>query len=289
MRRPSHLALPEGEVHLWWSDPGETDDPDLDERARRVLGGEEVARMERMRFEKGRRLFLVSHLLVRTALSHYSDRNPADWRFVRGAHGKPSLAPEMGQPPLKFNLAHTAGLAVVGVTRDAEIGVDVERKDRSVKARELMDRFFAPEEAAELGVLPPDMLRDRFFLTWTLKEAYLKALGLGLAQPLGSFALRLDSPERPGGVRPSGAVPLRIRFSGLDLPASFGPRFVLVAPRLPFVAALCVFSDRPGDLSVRCCGPAPPGDAAPLPCEAVGLSDGIGLSSPAAWPGPVAS
>lgn len=244
--------------------------------------------MERLRFPEGRRLFAVSHLLVRMALSRCSGLPSADWRFIRGEYGKPFVAPEAGMPPLRFSLAHTAGLAVVAVSCGADVGVDVERTDRPVRALELIRRFFSPEEVAELEGLSPGELRDRFFRHWTLKEAYIKALGRGLSHPLGSFGLSLvGGPTFPGikntehasgfmaGVSPLGERPRRIVFFTREPPDGRCPRFALIEPRLPYMVALCVLPNRPGPITLRCHETVQLGESQPFTCTAVGLSEGI--------------
>jgi 4'-phosphopantetheinyl transferase len=278
IKNPELLAKPffdlsEGEVHLWFALPGEFNDPVLVASARDVLDSGEIARMERFRFPEDRRLFLVSHLLVRMALSHYAERSPVQWRFVRNDHGKPQIDPAMGASSLTFSLAHTAGVAVVGVTKERDIGVDVERRDRRVNARGLIRRFFSPAEAAELGKLPSARLRDRFFLYWTLKEAYIKALGRGLSLPLHSFGFQL-----------AGRRPYRIGFTGFP-GAEEGKvagtwRFALISPRPPYIAAMGVASDPAQGVTLRCYRVEPSGEAAPLACvpfvcQTIALSAGV--------------
>jgi 4'-phosphopantetheinyl transferase len=131
----------------------------------------------------------------------------------------------------------------------------------------LIDRFFSPEEATELGKLPSADLRDRFFLSWTLKEAYIKALGRGLSHPLDSFTFRLTE-ERPR----------RIGFSAADPQDPGKWRFVLLEPRPQYVAAVCVAPDRPQTIRLGCYHALPAGGAAPLVCAPIGLSAGWDLS-----------
>ena len=222
------FELPEGEVHLWFAYPDEWEEPALTASARGILDAGEIARSEWFRFPAHRRLFLASRLLLRTTLSRYAEIPPEAWRFVTNDHGKPRVAPEAGLSAPAFNLAHTAGIAAVAVTGGRDVGVDVENRDRRVQARQLIDRFFAPEEAAELGKLPAADLCDRFFLTWTLKEAYIKALGRGLAQPLDSFAFHLAG-ERPLRIDFSAAPPQdprKWRFAARRTPAALRRRRV---------------------------------------------------------------
>jgi 4'-phosphopantetheinyl transferase len=247
--------LSEGEVHLWFANPDEWEETALIASALATLETGEIARSERFHFSEHRKLFLVSHLLVRMALSYYADRLPAQWRFVRNDHGKPQVDPAMRASPPIFSLAHTAGVAVVGMTRAREIGVDVENRDRQVHARRLIERFFSPEEAVEMGNLPSAELRDRFFLTWTLKEAYIKGLGRGLAQPLDSFSFRL-----------TGARPRRIDFSAAHPQDPEKWRFAIVEPRPRSVAALAVAYDPGTAVIMRCFQAVRLGEAAPLAC-----------------------
>jgi len=267
MRRPLS-DLPEGDVHLWVAFPDEWTTPSQIASARSILDGEEIARMERFRFPEHRHLFLVSHLLVRTALSHYSDRPPGAWRFMNDNNGRPLIDPAAEPVSLSFSLAHTSGLAVVGVARKSDIGVDVEQVGRRVDAAGLSRRFFSPEEAAALENLPPGRLEEQFALYWTLKEAYIKALGLGLSHPLDSFAFRL-----------TGKSPYRIDFSAADPQDPEKWRFALIEPRRAYVAAVCTASIQHKPFELKCCHAFPSGGSAPLSSASLGLSAGVVCAS----------
>ena len=98
---------------------------------------------------------------------------------------------------LSFNLTNTEGLIACLIARDRELGVDVEDTQRRGETVSIADRFFSPSEVKDLHAVPEASKRDRFFDYWTLKEAYIKARGFGLALPLGDFAFRLDPPRAP--------------------------------------------------------------------------------------------
>jgi 4'-phosphopantetheinyl transferase len=261
------LNLSESEIHLWFAFPGETGELQKT-AAGPVLDDGEQTRMARLHFPEGRRLFGVSHTLVRRALSCYGKIPPEAWRFVENAHGKPRINPDLDSSPLRFSLAHTRGLAVVAVTGGADVGVDVERADRIVDAARLSGRFFSPEEAAELQEISPERLRERFFLYWTLKESYIKARGLGLLLPLDSFSFRL-----------AGEIPFRIDFPG-DNPEGprGGWRFALLRPLPQYVTAVGVSSSRPDPIRIRCFHTLPSGEISPLSFETVGLSPGVEIT-----------
>lgn len=220
--------------------------------------------MERFRFPEHRHSYLVSHLLLRMTLSRYSDLLPNTWRFINNDHGKPRLDPDAGPASLRFSLSHTKGLSVVGVTREGVIGVDVEQADRSVHAAELSRRFFSPEENAALKKPPSGRLREQFFLYWTLKEAYIKALGRGLSHPLDSFSFRLTE-ERPH----------RIGFSAEKPQDPEKWRFALIAPRPRSVAAVCVASAEHRTIELSGAIASPSGGTEPLQGAPLGLSAGV--------------
>ena len=118
----------------------------------------------------------------------------------RNVHGRPEILDRpAGVPDLRFNLSHTDGLIACAVTIGREVGVDVEHVGRRL-THDIAGRFFAPREVADLKSLPVAEQPRVFFDYWTLKEAYIKARGFGLALPLGDFAFR---PRAAGARRPS--------------------------------------------------------------------------------------
>lgn len=173
-------------VHVWLTDPLEVDAPPLVSAYQKLLTPEERQRFERFRFPEHRHEFLVTRALVRTTLTRYAPVAPEAWRFGFNAHGRPHIVPPV-QPPLHFNLSNTHGLVACVVGSHADIGIDVEDTLRHGQTVEIAERFFAPLEVAELRSRPPEAQRSRFFDYWTLKEAYIKARGMGLAIPLAQF------------------------------------------------------------------------------------------------------
>jgi 4'-phosphopantetheinyl transferase len=127
---------------------------------------------------------------VRTTLSRYADVAPAEWRFTAGEHGRPEIAPRAGIPPLRFNLAHTDGLIAMALTLHDDVGIDVEVRRHRSTWLDVARRFFAAAEVAALDALPADEQSEAFLDYWTLKEAYVKATGLGLHAPLQRFWFR---------------------------------------------------------------------------------------------------
>jgi 4'-phosphopantetheinyl transferase len=176
---------------LWWTI---VDAPPAGLVARwlTVLDERERERAGRFRLAADRESYIAAHALTRALLSHLEGRPPGAWRFVAAGGGKPEIDPALGPLRIRFNLSHTRGFVACAAALDNEIGLDVECDERDISEFDLARRCFAPEEVVLLQELPADRRRRAFFRIWTLKEAYIKATGQGLACPLDAFAFLLD-------------------------------------------------------------------------------------------------
>jgi 4'-phosphopantetheinyl transferase len=186
-----------GQIHLWLAYLDETVDAHTLSEYRLLLSKEEQQKQIRFHFERDRHRYLVTRAMQRTILSKYVDIAPSAWRFAVNDYGRPSIAAEHAAASgVEFNLSHTDGLVVMGVTRDRLIGIDVE----NIRARdvdiEIADAYFAPAEVLALRTLPGEKQKERFFQYWTLKESYIKARGMGLSIPLERFAFSLEDPKQ---------------------------------------------------------------------------------------------
>lgn len=162
-----------------------------------LLSADERARRDRFVRPVDADTYVVAHALVRRTLSAHGATPPNDWQFGTNRHGCPFVVDaQAGTPRLEFNLSHTTGLVAVAVTRGHHVGIDVERVTRVVMEG-VAERHFADAEVRDLLALPPAERPRAFFEYWTLKEAYIKARGMGLAIPLGDFAFHLRPPAPP--------------------------------------------------------------------------------------------
>jgi 4'-phosphopantetheinyl transferase len=188
------LPVTPHDVHIWFR-PTESLDATAIDAAVSVLSDEERAQYRRFHFSRDARDYAAAHALLRQTLSRDGDRAPDRWRFDRTPGGKPFLIDARGCHA-SFSLSHTHGMVACAVTKGADVGVDVECIDRQVDAADIAARFFAPAESADLTRLGEEARRDRFFDLWTLKEALVKALGVGMAMSVGSLAFTIDSGNR---------------------------------------------------------------------------------------------
>lgn len=190
------------DVHLWYVFSDEVRDPATLAAYAALMAPDERARHDRFVFEKDRHQFLVTRGVIRTLLGRCLGVDPADCAFEADRYGRPRLVHPAGAP-LGFNISHTRGLVACVLARGGEIGVDVEDASRPIDPG-LPRRFFSPDEADALDALPDDARPARFYEYWTLKEAYMKARGMGLSLPLDGFSMLADT--TPVGIRFTDAI-----------------------------------------------------------------------------------
>ena len=216
------FAINDLEIHLWAFTIGPVDSVAM--QFRPLLSLEEEERASRFKFAHLSNAYAICHGLVRLLLSRYLGTDPKCIHFHYQLKGKPVLANCNG---LTFNLSHTDGLMICGVTRACEIGVDVEKLRPLPDMLEVANSFFCPEETDELLSLPRDQRTLAFYCCWTRKEAYIKALGEGLSAPLHSFRVTLDPTEVA-------------RFVHIQGNQDIGQSWILSAVKLgePYIAAI---------------------------------------------------
>jgi 4'-phosphopantetheinyl transferase len=222
------LALGNGEAHVWMLADGPSDPA----HHLAVLDSNELARAAHFQFEEHRREYIAAHWLLRVALSHYDGRPPAAWRFITEPDGRPIIT---GDPDksggLRFSLSHAAGRALVAVTREAAVGVDLEGDASLSRMAEIAERSLTPRELALWKQESDAQASARFALQrWTLKEAYAKGRGLGLKLDFAQF-----------GFTDSGGA-WRLDELPADDPRPHDWRFFSFAPWPAACAALAVLS-----------------------------------------------
>jgi len=175
-------------VEVWLADPEWALDREFEDACMNLMDDGERVREERFIAPGARREFLVGRSIVRQTLSRLETVAPEDWRFCENEHGRPSiLQPEL-DVDWRFNLSHTRGLVAVGTVDGLEIGLDVEAIDRSFDFLPIARRKFSLVEADRVVAAGAVERRELFFRYWTLKEAFIKAKGIGLSLPLDKFS-----------------------------------------------------------------------------------------------------
>jgi 4'-phosphopantetheinyl transferase len=193
---PSWPSLETGTVHVWRIALNQEDD--RVERFRRMLEADELERAGRFHFDKHRRHFIVARGFLRSVVAHYLGVQPEALRFEYGAYGKPALGSEH---TLRFNLSHSNEVALLAVSLDAELGVDVEHIRADFASEDIARRYFSRAEVEVFNALPPEERVAAFFRCWTRKEAYIKAIGKGFSQSLSAFDVTLAPEIAPALLR----------------------------------------------------------------------------------------
>ena len=224
----------EHEIHVWFCCPDEISDEMKLAEYRSILSVEERDKFNRFHFAKDRHSYLVSHALVRKALSMYCDIRPEKWCFTNNQHGKPDISPQINCPALKFNLSHTDGMSVCVVSLDNDCGIDVENIQRKSRTFAVADRMFAPAEVATMRSGDDSEVQRKFFEFWTLREAYVKAIGTGLGGSSKAFHFTVAEQQK-GEHRVS-----KIHFVPDDSSRSSACQFLLLSLSAQHVAAVAI-------------------------------------------------
>ncbi len=227
--------LERGELRLWTIplDPP----PHVVAVLSALLSPDERERAARFRFEQHRRRYAVGRGALRRLLGRELGITPEAISFDYGPRGKPFLAARHAGADLQFNLSNSEELALVGFLHSREVGVDVEFLKPMPDAEEIGERFFSIPEREVLHRVPGAKKEIAFFNAWTRKEAYLKAVGEGLAVALSSFDVTLAPGE-----------PARMLALNGDTHAAERWFYLHLDPEPRYVGAVAVELDDPAEI-----------------------------------------
>src|SRR6266496_773962 len=225
---PSSFQLASDKVHCWCASLDVP--PETSARLYATLTPDERTRSARFQFERDQQRFIVARGVLRELLGRYLQIQPGKISFVYNASGKPVLGSEFANR-LKFNLSHSAGLALIAIATASNVGVDLEYIRAQSDYADIARRFFSAAEVDYLTALPSHLYAETFFSCWTKKEAYLKACGEGLAIPLNSFSVPLTTDPAP--------TPVDLYVASRDIPAKRWSLYTL-RPAPGYAGALAV-------------------------------------------------
>ncbi len=153
----------------------------------RYLDEDERKRASLFKFEKHRKQFLIARYLLRTRVSQILEKPISRVRLEYSKYGKPKLS----SGEFFFNISHSNEHVILAISDEGEIGVDVEFVQEKKDLRKIASRFFSPGEMEVLETLTEEAFVDAFYVTWTKKEAFIKAHGDGLSIPLQQFEVEI--------------------------------------------------------------------------------------------------
>ncbi len=178
--------------------------PDTLEGYLTCLSQDEKSRANRFRFADDRRRFIASRGALRHILARQLHQSPDQISFCYGEYGKPfiekvsdnqkgsSLQSDCG---FHFNLTHSGELALCALGYQRKVGIDMENIKPIRRLESLIDRCLSDREKDQVKAQPADDQSRAFLQTWTCKEAYLKAIGLGLTQSMQTVEVQLAPPR----------------------------------------------------------------------------------------------
>lgn len=231
-------TLLEHEAHVWLVKPESIRDDAILADFRAVLSAQERKQCDRFHFPEDSHRYLVAHAMLRQVLSGYADLAPTDWRFYRSKHGRPEIA-NSEVAGIRFNLTHTRGLAACIVTQSNECGIDAEKLDSRRHMAGIAQRMFSAEECHQLEQLNGAELTEAFFSRWVLREAFVKAKGIGISYPTHKLHFDIQNDNK-----------IRVRFdSDLDEDNRYW-QFRLLRPTEEHITAIALRRDRPADFRI---------------------------------------
>ena len=228
------------QVWLYLANTDDLRGPALTRYYEGLLSDEERARGQSYLTDRLREQFFLGRALVRRTLSRHSSIPPAAWQFTTNPYGRPMISGPAGAPRLNFNLAHTDGLVACVVSARNVVGVDAEVVDRTTETTLIAEQYFCPLETADLKSLSGPLRRDRFFQYWTLKEAYVKARGLGLSMGLNGFSFELKDGQ-----------PIRVHFDSPAEDEASAWHFFQLRPSGRHIVAVACHGCSPQELRIE--------------------------------------
>ncbi len=175
------------------------------------LSAEERIRSRRYVHAGPRRRFALCRAALRAVLCHRLGCDSQQLTFGTSGHGKPFARVDEIPEPISFNVSHGRGHGLIAVAAGGRLGVDIEERRARDDLEDLTGAVLGPNETREFALLRGNARTHFFFRMWTLKEALIKALGLGFSQDPAEFevpvAVRRGArtstfrfPSRPGAL-----------------------------------------------------------------------------------------
>lgn len=158
-----------------------------------ILSPSECQKVKSFRLEEEQNQFLISKALLKLILARYTGQTAQSIQLSYSINGKPYITNKSG---VQFNLSHTGNALLIGFTKNVDIGVDIERVNRTVNFSKIIPLLYSEKELETFNSLKDNDKNDSFFKSWTCKEAFIKAKGSGLTFPINQLELSLLDGEK---------------------------------------------------------------------------------------------
>lgn len=202
------------QIDLWSIDPSSLPAQSI-KTLSAILSAEESENLLKYKNKTTQHCALVTRSICRLVLAQYTKKLASELQFIRNKHGKPELVIDNEAMDnitninnldylsnsnhldrIRFNLSHNNHLIIIAVCVNDDIGCDIENPQRKVSIEPITRRFFAKQEHSVLNRLQGKEQQQKFFECWTLKEAFVKATGVGISLGLDTFYFSLSKKSK---------------------------------------------------------------------------------------------
>jgi 4'-phosphopantetheinyl transferase len=160
------------------------------------LSEDEHSRACKLKVEQKKDQFVITRGLLRQLLSNYLEKEPKEIMFSYEQHCKPIINDKVNNKSVEFNISHSGDYALIAMSLENKVGVDIEEINPGIDYQSLSKRFFSEKENKELTSLDKDEQLDAFYRTWVRKESFIKAIGKGVAFGLDRFSVSLEENKK---------------------------------------------------------------------------------------------
>ena len=157
-----------------------------------LLTQDEQARAREFYFIKDRNRYVIARAILRKLIASYINIAPKDILFSYAKYGKPYLATENNIHGIEFNLAHSKECIIYGFTKNIEVGVDIEFINKDFAIEDIVKYYCSEEEQHKLQILSGHQKCCYFYKLWVIKEALVKAMGVGLSYDLRQIHINFN-------------------------------------------------------------------------------------------------
>lgn len=191
------------------------------------LSDQERDNAGRFRFQGDKDHYIIIHGYLRHLFLRCTSLKDGNLIYGYSAYQKPYLK---SNPELKFNLSHSEDHALIAITRNAEVGIDIE-KIKNFDTRPVETLIFSKTEAEQLESVSEAERLHAFYSIWTQKEAVIKALGMGLSSSMTDFSVNINPCTSPYPIQKGG---LLFTVKRLDYDPEFSAAIALSEPKTTY-------------------------------------------------------
>ncbi len=193
-QRFKEIPIKTNELHIWrYTLPPTVDQLNI---YWQILASDEKIRANQFRFERDKIRYTVSRGILRELIAGYIKDSPKTIKLDYTQYGKPFLVTNSSSNELYFNLSHSHNCIVYAFTKNIDVGIDVELYQPQFTVEDVAKCCFSKQEYDKLQKLSGYQKHSYFYRVWTLKEAFVKSIGLGLTYDLQQIKIDL-LPQEP--------------------------------------------------------------------------------------------